>query len=77
MIREDEKLKACPFCGAEAERNGVELLAHGNSWHIGCWKCGVAQEMPRTKAEAIAAWNRRTERTIRPQTVEKEKTNGF
>lgn len=55
------ELLACPFCGGEAH-----MSASSDGYGVQCWnrRCIDMQmeEIP-TEAEAIAAWNRRAERT--------------
>jgi len=57
-----EKLKPCPFCGEMPKLREVPSMA---SWVIYCDSdsCGVRSETrpADTKAEVIAAWNRRDE----------------
>lgn len=50
----NEKLKPCPFCGGKAV---VHTL--GTGYIVECLKCDVTTAYEDTKAEAIAAWNRR------------------
>lgn len=54
-------LKPCPFCGGEA------MIIHSilDACFITCENndCMAGQKVYSTKAEAIAAWNARTERT--------------
>lgn len=57
---EDKELKACPFCGGEAELkeyNGLWLVVCGN---LSC----KSQINGFTKTEAITAWNTRVSPTI-------------
>lgn len=54
---EEEKLLSCPFCGGEAEVVRGHPMSNG-SW-VRCKKCNVLSMLYYTKAEAIAAWNRR------------------
>ena len=58
-----EKLKPCPFCGAE---RGLYVLLGGYDacaieWRIFCDSCKsiVMNERADTKEEIIEAWNRR------------------
>lgn len=50
----NEKLKLCPFCGGEAVMHKV-----GTVYTVECLDCGGSL-FKNTKAEAIAAWNKRT-----------------
>lgn len=56
-----DSLLPCPFCGGEAEIRGEILL------FVRCAECGtrLGEGYYATKAEAIAAWNTRAERTCR------------
>lgn len=61
------ELKPCPFCGAEsfcyADENGIEVehmeIKPGIIHFVMCAKC-TALVSGVTEAEAIEAWNRRT-----------------
>jgi Lar family restriction alleviation protein len=53
-------LKLCPFCGGSAST--FEDYGHSSAWEVGCFNgdCRVEPHVwEKTKAEAIAAWNRR------------------
>ena len=52
---EKEKPLPCPFCG---EDGGITELKEGG-FRAFCWKCLSASSVYSTKADAIAAWNRR------------------
>jgi Lar family restriction alleviation protein len=52
---EEEKPLACPFCGSEAQ---VVIVAPKGAY-VHCKECGAFVAASSTKAEAIAAWNRR------------------
>lgn len=54
---EEEKPLACPFCGGEAIAvfGPIDMEQH----HIRCIKCYATSRLCDTKADAIAAWNRR------------------
>lgn len=55
-----ENLKPCPFCGGEAETDfGFEDHDTKTYFYVVCLKCGAEAIGCKTKAEAIAAWNRR------------------
>jgi len=56
------KLKACPFCGGEAEKISGErtMYPHIIVWSIGCKKdCVVTNEFMQLK-KAIKTWNTRS-----------------
>lgn len=60
MVRAMERLKSCPFCG---EKPTVSHWVDGK-WSVNCDNpgCAIAPWMRLkfdTKAEAVAAWNRR------------------
>ncbi len=50
------ELKTCPFCGGEAEMNGIKTL-----FHIRCKHCGAATGLFIDKEVAAEAWNRRVD----------------
>lgn len=56
-------IQPCPFCGGEAHATTgfttQENWPDGHFHRIFCGKCQCRQLFHRTKAEAIAAWNRR------------------
>ena len=56
MKEQSNELKPCPFCGGEAK-----LRRYGDSayCYIECSQCEIGAYFYDTKAEAIAAWNRR------------------
>ena len=57
-----EELKRCPFCGGEAEtRCSVAYAGYVYDGYVECLECGSRTPIYYTKAEAIAAWNRRVE----------------
>lgn len=62
-----ENLLPCPFCGGKALITRFEQGI--DAYYVVCGnpKClaGIGFELP--EAEAIAAWNTRTERTCKPQ----------
>ena len=55
----DGDLKPCPFCGNEADIS----WDHYECYFVFCFVCGAegpyADDIIRTEAEAIAAWNKR------------------
>jgi Lar family restriction alleviation protein len=51
-------LKPCPFCGGEKVEIKGAYVRHA---FIECCKCGIAMVAGESKAEAIAAWNRRAD----------------
>lgn len=59
-----EKLRSCPFCGAAAITDHVEMGAF-SYWRSGCVNvdCPVRPETDgfETEAEAVEAWNHREE----------------
>ena len=54
---EEKKPLPCPFCGGEAE---VVTPSISQVAYVRCKECRVLSMLCNTKAEAIAAWNRRT-----------------
>jgi Lar family restriction alleviation protein len=57
----DEMLKACPFCGGEAEHCSNLEWSQGGPMHwVLCKDCHACPGDRKTKAEAITAWNTRT-----------------
>ena len=52
------ELKRCAHCGAEAM---AETSISGQGWHVKCPGCRVSTGWRKTKAEAIADWNRRAD----------------
>lgn len=52
---EKEKPLPCPFCGGEAE----VPISMSKAEYVRCKKCRALSMPCNTKAEAIAAWNRR------------------
>ena len=58
-LEAEEELLPCPFCGGDA----VVVVTHPISQgaYVRCKECRVLSMPCNTKAEAIAAWNRRAE----------------
>ena len=59
-------LKSCPFCGGEAVTASVVIswLSDEPLAQVRCKECGVANTgLMDSMDEAVAAWNRRHERT--------------
>ena len=57
MKEQTNELKSCPFCGgSDLWIDGGEYL---NSFAVICTHCGGRIGYFDTKADAIAAWNRR------------------
>lgn len=61
----DSALKNCPFCGGAPDIRSVtyqgEQTAKKVMYFVMCQSCDAAGGDRPTKAEAIAAWNRRVE----------------
>ena len=60
-----DELRPCPFCGGEAE-----LYEDVGGYSVDCTVCGAGTSyfgkgLPDAKGRAVAAWNRRAERTCR------------
>ena len=54
----------CPFCGSEARHNNVWM--DGKFFpQILCIRCGARGMPQRSKAEAVAVWNRRYVKTCK------------
>ena len=51
------ELKPCPFCGREL----LSIEGWKDLFWIECFNCQTEGPSGETKAEAIEAWNRRTE----------------
>ena len=65
-----EKLRPCPFCGGEAHVLSEKTHNGGRKFRVGCYDpccSGAAFEgaVYFDRSEAVAAWNRRAERTCR------------
>lgn len=66
-----QELKPCPFCGGEAETS--RGLHNYDMWGIWCPECKIAvSALYSSEQDAVAAWNRRAERTCRVE-VERRK----
>ncbi len=55
-----DKLKPCPFCGADGERVAVK----GNNYGVECYRCGAwmperLSTNPEENHGAVEGWNRR------------------
>lgn len=65
MTEQDDALLPCPFCGGKAYMVDAEI--DGREHYIA--KCGTCYStsgvMQLSRPEAVAAWNRRAERTCR------------
>ena len=67
---ESEELRLCPFCGGEAELyTGYQIARTGEYLaNVRCRKCGITVPVKvslvqaEAEAEAIEAWNRRSEK---------------
>lgn len=59
----EPKLLPCPWCGEAAE-----IIDHGSSYRVVCSTCWPP--WGDTRAEAIAAWNRRTPAVSREEPLE-------
>jgi Lar family restriction alleviation protein len=55
------ELKRCAHCGGEAV---AETSISGQGWHVKCPGCRISTGWRKTKAEAIADWNRRADRWV-------------
>lgn len=51
------ELRSCPFCG------GKVMLCEAGGYWVNCLKCNTNGAYKDTEAEAVEAWNTRTERT--------------
>jgi hypothetical protein len=77
------RLRECPFCGGEAHESEPEVSA--GLWEIGCWAnwttkhpCAAGPAVSgKTRAEAVAAWNRRSDAdTIAQLVKERDEAEG-
>jgi len=56
------ELKPCPFCGGKAFVSAkLPYFGEIPTLAVVCEDCNAASKHKRTEAEAIEAWNRRTE----------------
>jgi Lar family restriction alleviation protein len=53
-------LASCPFCGSDKVGPGQYLTPKGGPRYVTCWACAARGPVEIDKAEAEAAWNRRT-----------------
>lgn len=68
----NDTLKPCPFCGGEAViLKADQYHVFPDTYYVSCTKCTAGVGPLDTEAEAIEAWNRRTERTAKVEEVEK------
>lgn len=54
-MSDETKLLPCPFCNGEPHMHNAM-----GEWWVHCISCGAGPAMSNTSADAIAAWNRRT-----------------
>lgn len=64
-----DKLLHCPFCVGKAEILTAESMRGGYLFGIMCNDCCSRGDVYETEAEAIDAWNTRTERTCHADEV--------
>lgn len=55
-----DELRPCPFCGGESV---IRYSQYGPCWYGWCNECETRSKCYMTEAEAVMAWNTRTERT--------------
>ena len=58
-VMDDERLKACPFCGGDASVKQHYIVQKKAMYKIGCDACGFALNWCERKSHAIKLWNRR------------------
>lgn len=58
-----ERLKPCPFCGAEGRMHRHEMDEKTTIWWVQCWNshCLARQLASGSEEAAVAAWNDRKE----------------
>lgn len=56
-----DELKPCPFCGGEAETLTADSMNGGYLFGIMCNDCRSRGDVYDTEAEAVAAWNTRSD----------------
>lgn len=65
--QEQQELKACPFCGHEAElRENERIMVGGDpmrTWYVSCGnpRCGIRTPECVAPESAARIWNRRTQ----------------
>lgn len=64
MKANEPELKPCPFCGGRAKFEYVDDQFKDNNVFVVCGSCKTSSAIHSTKRDAIAAWNRRTERKV-------------
>jgi Lar family restriction alleviation protein len=60
------ELKSCPFCGAPRSNPAAQIdviVSEDDLWSALCFGCFSYGPQEDTRAEAIAAWNRRAGET--------------
>ena len=55
-------VKRCPFCGYLGAMSPRPYQYEGGRWTMECGACGANGPKEKTKDEALAEWNKRTER---------------
>jgi Lar family restriction alleviation protein len=66
-----EELKACPFCGGSDSVRTSAVWPEYTFVRVGCIDCGAMMEKAWTRAEAIAAWNRRSPSSSDSERIER------
>ena len=57
-----EKPDSCPFCGSDKCEVKMWYGYIESLNHVLCYGCGTSSAIFRTKEEAVAAWNRRSDK---------------